>query len=298
MKHLFKILAFLLLLSSCKDKDSTPKSAPALNESEKLIIQEFAKKLESDLNQYQYKLMKQSWNSDQFVKRIGQLNKTQRVVFNTYWEDEWEKEVMYTNVDLINLIKFNNGRAELTQLEDLGSHFDLKLAFIINEVQINFIKYRVEFIKGKAALTDLFFYKTENWLSQKIRLNMKLATKYNAFSTERREAYNAMSAYGSALSSGDSLEALIHLYGVPEEYEKVYDVGVLRLNAASFLADSIYYNILYSESEHIKSLYFDYHLAWAEGDSVKIKTVLKDLGDKTGSQHLMDSLFLGKYYWF
>ena len=206
--------------------------------------------------------------------------------------------MLNTNIDLVNLLKYGNGKIKISNLKDLDSCFYLTFSLILNDKYVDFIKYRIDVDKNQPRLSDMCSYKNDKWLSQTIRENMELATRYTSTSIERRKAYQALAESQRSLKMGDTLGALAYLYEVPESHASVYDISLKRLRLAEAISDSVFYEVLYAEYQTNKSRYLTYRYAWAEADSIMVHEEMTQLAEDTGENDLIDSMYAKRYYWY
>ena len=107
-----RLLLFLLIAGITSCKESHPKTVP-LTEKDKASIDNYARLLVKSFNDYEHKLVRQSWNHKAFKSRVTGLNKTQRSVFDYIFDKKVKDDIGHINVQVINGINLNKGKAIL-----------------------------------------------------------------------------------------------------------------------------------------------------------------------------------------
>ncbi|TNE30696.1 MAG: hypothetical protein EP346_03045, partial [Bacteroidetes bacterium] len=131
MKKFILFSLILVLLSSCTHQNEQNSEELALGPNQKLAIQNFAVDFVADLNAYHYSMMRESWSDELFIERIGELTKTQKTVFNAFWKESWSKEVTNANIEIVNLLKYNQGKVHLSRIEDHESYFIINISLLL-----------------------------------------------------------------------------------------------------------------------------------------------------------------------
>lgn len=296
MKPLIFYFLLIFLVIGCTENQESPKARLSKSEKEKIL--EFSQKLQSSINEYDYTLIRNAWSNPLFVKEVGNLTSTQKTVFDYFWKEEWANLILNNNIDIINLLKYNNGTIKISKLEDLNSHYFINFSLLFNSFYVDFIRYKVEIENDEPKLSDFYSFKTDKWMSQRLRELMNLATMYPSSSTERRTAYAAMNASQQQMKTGDTLEALNQLNRVHKSFANVYEVSFQRMQIAEYLPDSVYYNVLLNEFQNNKSRYIKYRYTCAFGDKDEILGIMQKLADDTGEIDFIDSLLYQRYYWY
>lgn len=292
---LFIIFIFITFLG-CKNNKKV-KEVKLLTEIEKKIITNFSKKLTASINKYEYNFTRNSWDNNKFRKRITKLNSTEQAIFNYYFDKQFSKNILNGNIDLINKLKFNNGKIFLSKIIFFSEHAEIifTLRFSTN---VDFWKYRVELKNNKPILTDYYFYRDECWQSQNIKNIIKLNSKYTAISKQRLQANKNLLESEKQLKNGDSLYALELLYNIPKTHLIGNTLSLKRINLAYKINDSLFFLTLLKEKKLNKSIYINYLYGYYFYDTLELNKVFNKLEMDLGVKNeIIDSLKSLNYFW-
>ena len=288
------LFAILLLVVGCS-KSKTENSI-ALTLENKKAIELYAQQLAKSINDYDHALIRNSWSNEAFAKRVKNLNKVQRNVFNYIFDKEIKDEIKFNNVSLVNHVNLEQGKIHTSNIKHFNSHSEITFLSIFDD-SYNFIKYRVEIINNKPYLCDLFDLKSGLWYSETIKNVINLNSRYDMFSEERRAANLAMRSSNEELRKRDTLSALNYLYDIPKTHWVGNGLSLRKLNLALGVSVSTYGEVLETEFEHDQSLYLKYLYYRYWDDSENLNNVYNTLKYQTGEDLRLDSLIKSESFW-
>lgn len=268
-----------------------------LSQSEKSQLKDFGDKLAASLNRYEYDLIRNSWSNVAFRKRVIGLNITEQTVFDHYFDKDFGTLIKNINIDLVNKIKFNNGKIYFNKIIFYPSHAEIifTLQYLRNT---DFRKFRVELINNTPILTDYYSYRDELWQSENMKNLIRLNARYTTTSQERMKASRSLMESEDYLRRGDSLSALESLYKVPESHLIGNGLSLKRLNLAHGLGDSIFAYSIQQERALNQSIYIRYLHGYYFVDTVELNNVFNELKEELGiTNHMVDSLVNLNYFW-
>ncbi len=289
--YLFTILLLVVGCSKSKTENNI-----ALTIENKEAIELYAQQLAKSINDYDHTLIRNSWSNEAFAKRVKNLNKVQRNVFNYIFDKEIKDEIKFNNISLVSHVNLEKGKIHASNIQHFDSHSEITLLSIFDD-SYNFIKYRVEIINNKPYLCDLFDLKSGIWYSQSVKNVINLNSRYDMFSEERRQANLAMRSSNHELRKRDTLSALYYLYEIPETHWVGNGLSLMKLNLALGVSDSTYGEVLETEFEHDQSLYLKYLYYRYWDDSVNLNNVYNTLKGQTGGDIKLDSLIKNESFW-
>ena len=294
-----KRIQFIILLItflSCNNVNND-KTSQSLTKSEKELIKTFSKNLVSNINSYQYDTLRNAWHSQIFRGRVRGLTKTERNVFDYYYDKEFSRLIRNDNIELVNKLKYNDGKLYFSKIIYYPEHAEIVLSFNYQS-NIDFIKYRVQLLNGVPFLVDYYSYKNELWQSKNVTNMIRLNSRYTAGSTERQQANRCMSESDDYLRKGDTLAALTKLYEIPISHLLGNGLSIQKINLAYNLHDTIFASVLQLEKESNNSNYISYLNAYYFNDTIAMDSVFEQLGKKLGDKNkLLDSLKTFEYFW-
>jgi hypothetical protein len=292
----FTILILLLVCFSCKNENEK-KIINVLGNSDKDLIKTFANNLYISINNYEYELIRSSWDNELFRKRVNKLTKTEQTVFDYYFDKEFATVILNENIDLVNKLKFNTGKLFFSKITYYPTHAEIiySLRFAKN---VDFWKYRVELINNIPKLTDYYSFRDEIWQSQNIINIIRLNSRYTATTKERQQANRSLMESDKYLLHGDSLFALQLLYEIPETHLIGNALSLKRINLAFKLNDTIFASVLIREKEFNKSTYISYLYGYYFYDTIELDKVFYKLEQELGTKNMiLDSLKTLNYFW-
>ncbi|PIQ49939.1 MAG: hypothetical protein COW03_02850 [Cytophagales bacterium CG12_big_fil_rev_8_21_14_0_65_40_12] len=292
-RSLYLFIVFLLVTGCSRSKSG---NAIKLTLENKKAIELFAQQLVKSINDYDYTLIRNSWSNEAFGKRVKDLNRVQRNVFNYIFEKEIKDEIKFTNISLVNHVNSEKGKIYISNIEHFNSHSEITLLSIFDN-NYNFIIYRVEMINGKPYLCDFFDLKSGIWYSEAIKNVINLNSRYDMFSEERRTTNLAWNNSNLTLRKGDTLNALYYLYEIPKTHWVGSGLSLMKLNLAQSVSDSIYAQVLETEFEYDQSLYLKYLYYRYWNDSINLSEVYITLKHQTGEDLKLDSLIANSSFW-
>lgn len=296
IRFIFYISLFTLI--SCKNE---PKKERELSEIDKQTIKTFASNLTESINKYEYDLTRNSWNSDLFKNRVNNLTKAEQTVFNHFYNKNLSKTIMLENINLINKLKNNNGKINLSKVVYFPSHAEIlySMAYSTEDADcVDFWKFRVELSNNIPMISDYYSYRDEIWQSQNVQNILRLSSQYTATSEERHQVNRSLMNSENYLLDGDSLNALIELFEIPESHLIGNALSLMRINLAYQLADSIFVNTLETERELNNSLYIKYLYGYYFNDTLELNEVYRKLDSEIGSYNAhLDSLKTSNHFW-
>lgn len=299
MKNTISVfLLFTLLISLSCHNEKKKSNVHSLTDLEKREVNLFVDSLLASINNHEYELIEQSWDIERFKKRAGNLNKSEKDFFEYAFENQLRDNTLYQIIEIVNDLKHLKGKAYLSKIEYFNEHSEVTLALIFQTKRVDFIKYRIELVERTPKLTDLYFFKAGLWQTNSIKNMILLNSKYRADSKERRNVNMYFNESQRSLKNKDTLQALIYLYEIPNlDYMGNY-LTLRKIDLAYFLHDSIFSEVLETEFETNKSLYFRYFYHNAYKDTLELQKVFKELENETGKGNIaVDSLKTLKYFW-
>ena len=294
MKYIWIII--IAFLFSCKS-EVKEKKVVKLTNTEKTQLKDFGNKLEKSINNYEYELIKNSWNNSVFRKRVKGLAKTEQTVFDHYFDKDFGTKIENENIDLVNKLKFNSGKIFFSKIIFYPKHAEIVFTMLFNQ-NVDFWKYRVELVNTIPQLTDYYSYRDELWKSRNMKNLIRLNARYTATSQKRHQTNRSLTEYAEYLRYGDSLSALESLYKVPETHLIGNGLSLKRINLAYNLGDSILAYSLERERELNQSIYIRYLYGYYFYDTLELNNVFGELKDELGiSNQMIDSLVQLDYFW-
>lgn len=294
MKPFFLFTLILFVLISCGEKKKA-KMIPPLTKEEKEQIVKFAIDLKKSMNNYQYDLIQKSWDGNAFMKRVKGLNKTERRALNSYFKTQLKSSLELANTNVINQLKYNNGRVKLAKVKQFQRHSELTYTLVTGE-HIRFVRYLVKMINGVPKLCDYFILKENFWFSQKIKSLVKLEVGGNKYDNLRIS--NALVSSDRLKQKGQISEAFEVLYEVPSTSMPGNYISHKKLDLAYALNDTIYLEVLMEEYEANKSPHIRYLYHWFFQDTADYMNILDSLAINTGEEQIIDSVKAGYYLWY
>jgi hypothetical protein len=268
-----------------------------LSETEKKTIKDFAFSLTKSINKYEYEFIEKVWDNELFKQRVKASNEIERSLLSHFFEEKLGKQVYYVNVDLINKLKFNNGKLKLSKIIYYQRHAEIIYSMIYDR-NVDFWKYRIELKDSVPKLTDYYSYRDEFWQSENVKNFLRLNTKYTAVSKERQQANGSLIQSDKYLVYGDSIRALEVLYDIPSTHTIGNAISLKRINLAFEISDTTFASVLLKEKELNNSLYINYLYAYYFTDSLELDHVLGELNQELGiKSDLLDSLRTLNYFW-
>jgi hypothetical protein len=268
-----------------------------LSETEKKTIKDFAFSLTKSINKYEYEFIEKVWDNELFKQRVKASNEIERSLLSHFFEEKLGKQVYYVNVDLINKLKFNNGKLKLSKIIYYQRHAEIIYSMIYDR-NVDFWKYRIELKDSVPKLTDYYSYRDEFWQSENVKNFLRLNTKYTAVSKERQQANGSLIQSDKYLVYGDSIRALEVLYDIPSTHTIGNAISLKRINLAFEISDTTFASVLLKEKELNNSLYINYLYAYYFTDSLELDHVLGELNQELGiKSDLLDSLCTLNYFW-
>jgi len=280
---------------SCK---KTIQEKKLLSKSDVAEIHDFVTKLNIAFNEYDYDFVLNSWSHTIFRKRIKNLNSTERGVLDYIYNSKLIKQIDNNNIDIINEIRHSNGK--ITHLKtNIKDNNHAEITYLMElETRFFFLKYRLEILNSEIKLSDIYFFKEDEWMSHRIKKMLKLNTEYKSNSINRYNANKSLSNYNKALSKGDKLEAFKQLNNIPKSHKISNDIRISRIHLASQLSDSIFNMVITKEKEINNNIYIEYLINLYTIDSIQnteiSDTISKEIGIK---KYLLDSLHNKGIYW-
>jgi hypothetical protein len=268
-----------------------------LSETEKKTIKDFAFSLTKSINKYEYEFIEKVWDNELFKQRVKASNEIERSLLSHFFEEKLGKQVYYVNVDLINKLKFNNGKLKLSKIIYYQRHAEIIYSMIYDR-NVDFWKYRIELKDSVPKLTNYYSYRDEFWQSENVKNFLRLNTKYTAVSKERQQANGSLIQSDKYLVYGDSIRALEVLYDIPSTHTIGNAISLKRINLAFEISDTTFASVLLKEKELNNSLYINYLYAYYFTDSLELDHVLGELNQELGiKSDLLDSLCTLNYFW-
>ncbi len=290
------IVSLLFMCVSCKNAGHK-QAVELLSETEMQTINDFAKQLTKSINNYEYELIRNSWDDEGFKKRVIRSSRTEQNVFNGIYDAAYARKILYVSVDLVNRLKYNDGRMLLSKIIYYPSHAEIIVTFQFTG-GIDFWKYRIELRNKVPKLTDYYSFKDDFWQSQNIRNIIKLSITHTATSEERHQANRSLMESEDCLRRGDSIQALELLYEVPVSHLIGNALPLKRINLAYAISDSVFASALVTEKELYESIYINYLYGYYFNDTIELEKVFVELDHKLGIKNeILDSLKTLNYFW-
>lgn len=269
----------------------------ALTRENRIAIEGFADSLVLSINKYEYELLRNSWSDELFKQRIKGLSSAMSHVFEVYFDEKWTTTIKSDNMDLVNRVKYQNGRVYLSNILYSEDFAEITLLIVI-DTHMDFWKYRIEMLGDKPVLSDYFLLKQGRWRSEVMEYELHVNQNYTASSVERRSANQVMEEHRSNLQKGDTLLALLNLYELPKTHAQIDGLSLEKISLAMALNDTIYEQVLSEEYSNSNNLYINYlfHLYWR--DSLGMDSVIASLREEIGNTPYLDSLSGGQMIWY
>lgn len=286
------LLIFLLSLFSCTQKKGETENAN-LNQKQIDLIKDFAAKMTISINQYQYDFVRNAWDKNAFETKVVGLNEFEQSIFNRFYDKELSKNIENANIDLVNKLKYSNGKIILTNMKIFDNFVEATYSMIFDN-GVDFCKYRIEIINEKPKLSDFYSFRDEIWQSQNVKNIIRLYSKH----AQKKETYMSILYSEKALQMRDSLTALEYLYNIPPTNLTGNYLSIRKINLAQAINDSILAQVLVSEFEMNKSIYIKYLYSHYFNDSILLQEVFEKLGKEVGGNNsVLDSLKTSNYLW-
>lgn len=267
---------------------------PPLTKEEKEQIVKFAIDLKKSMNNYQYDLIQKSWDGNAFRKRIRRLNKTERQAFNAYFKIRLKSDLDLANTNIINELRYSNGRVKLAKVKQFQRHSELTYT-VIAKGSVTFVRYWVKLIDGQPKLCDFYLLRENEWFSQKIKKMIRLEA--GGVSRITYKTYKSLRMAERLENRGDTLKALEVLLEVPSNSIYGNVLSHKKLNLALALNDTTYAQVLTKEFEANKSPHIRYLYHWFFMDTADYTNILDSLVINTGEKQMIDSVKAGYYLW-
>lgn len=293
---MLRLTFFVLIITFCFSCFEKKKTSQNLSAAHRMEVEKFSIELIESINGFDFSVINSSWNNGAFKTRVSGITKTQSSVFEHIFEKDLKRTIKVGNLSIIHQVNSEEGHVSLLKLNHFDHHSELILLLSFDE-RFDFLKYRIELIQNKPAITDFYHFKDNLWYSERIINMLRLNSKYDAYSDERHAANRAMYNFDKHLSSGDTLEALYSLYDIPETHRIGNGLSMKKLSLASALGDSIYSIVLATEYENNKSLYMQYLYDLHFEGPIKLNRIYDLLSSELGESATLDSLLNSERYW-
>lgn len=296
MKPFFIILLSVIFFSCSSDEEEV--EIHELTKEEKLILKDFSKQLTSSIVDYKYEFLRNSWDEVLFKKKVQNLNQTQSIVMD-YWFKELNMSLSFEThlVDVSNKIRYEGWRFIDVSNKFSKDHLIIQYTFGYNNALI-FSHYYVELVDDKPRVTDIKNVKHDKWFSDVVENLIRLNSKYPPRSKAVREFNLLRMQSEKSLLEGDTLAALNYLYDVPSELSDALLLSDKKIEIASYLHDSIFYSVLFTELEGTKRFYYDYLMTYHSLDTLKMDEITSKINEQTGvNEEYLDSISSFKYFW-
>lgn len=289
--HFRFTLALLLAftLASCSEDRS------GMTEQSKKKIAQLSKRIVHSINHFEFTVINNSWNNQAFKKRLAGIGRTQKSVFEHLFETKLKYHIKAGNLSLVHDINDYNGKVSFLSLNHFLDYSELNL-LVAFPTHYDFMKYRIEMIKGKPAIVDFFNFKDNLWYSENIINSLRWNSEYDAFSKERHQANAAVSMYNQAMTKEEKLEALRALNNIPKTDVLGNELSIMKLTLAMDLGDTIYVGALAKEYEQNPSLYIQYLYHWVT-DTSQLSQVYQSIENEIGGSISLDTLWNGTRTW-
>jgi hypothetical protein len=292
----FNLCWVVLLISTLVSCSSGNKNQPEpFSQKEKDILYNFANVLKDSINRYDFELLSDAWDADAFKKRVRPLSNAEQAAFNVVYQKEMSRKIFNVIVDMVNKLKFNNGRIYLTRVVYYPNHLEVTYSLVYNGMA-DFLRFRLDLESGVPKITDYFLLREEKWQSRSTLDLMSLNSSVS--NSQKRDVYHCMRESDNALQRGDTLSALDWLGRMPKLPGSPYSISHKRIQLAYNLSDSVFYSVLESEIEGTESTYVKYLYSYFFGDSILLDDVLGHLRIEAGRDNrVVDSLSTMQYFW-
>ena len=294
MKQSIAIVCLFALLAACGEVKKS--DSQKLNDLDRKKIESLSTRLINSINGYDFSIINSSWNNDFFKSRVVNLNKTQRSVFEHYFQKEIKRTIKVGNLSIINQVNDGNGKVARLNLQYFDYHAELTLLLTF-EKRFDFFKYRIEMYEDIPVISDFYHFKDNCWFSEKLINLLHLSTKFDGTSEVRRMANQALTASEKYLNYGDTIGALNALDGFPEAFRIGNSLSLRRLEVALMIDDSMYTQVLEKEFESNKNLYIQYLYGMHFYDNNRLDDVYRLLSQEFGKSEKLDSLVSCGHYW-
>ncbi|WP_420583278.1 hypothetical protein [Reichenbachiella sp.] len=293
MLRITTLLLILVAISSCSNKKT---ETEPLTAEHKAKIVGLSKDLIKSINDFDFSIVNSTWSNKAFKDRVSNITGTQKSVFEHIFEKDLKRKIKTGNLSIIHHINSTNGAASFFNLDHKDHHSELTILLTYND-NFNFFKYRIEIENQKPVLSDSYNFRDNLWYSEKIINSLRLASKHNAFSNDRRETNIAIHNSDQELLKGDTLEALYYLYDIPTTHQTGNWLSFRKLTLAQSLSDSVYASVMVTEYENNKSLYMKYLYHLYFSDSTDLEKVYDILSEELGESKTLDSLVSSGSFW-
>jgi hypothetical protein len=285
------VFIFVACTSNSDEKDQKP-----FTSTERKTIEDFVNRLTESFNKYEYDLVRNSWDKEAFRKRVKKLDNSEQRLFNQYYENELSTVILNVNIDIVNKLKYNQGRLMLSQLTFNAGYAEIVYSLIFSG-NVDFWKYRIELINDTPKLTDYYSYRDELWQSDNMKNIMNLNSKYTSVSKERQQTNWSMAESERYLRAGDSIRALEELYNIPKTHV-INSISIKRINLAQQISDSVFISALKKEKEMNNGIYINYLYCYYFQDTAGLNQIFSRLENEVGTDNeILDSLKTLNYFW-
>lgn len=289
------LLITTIFILSCSSKQEPEKKVLNFNDTEKNKIEQFSKNLRNSLNKYEYKFFVTSWDKPSFDAHFSKETKIAKNILNNYLDETVRKEISHFQLDFVDRLAENNGTIKLTKINHRGLHSVISFA-VSYDIFVDFIQFRVELVNNEPKLTDIYSFRSDDWISNNLKRDLKLNIKYKAGSTERKQANIALIGYKKALESKDFLSALMSLNSIPKSH--VNDFTTLqKLSTAININEDFYKNELDKNAVSSKNLCISYLYASFYQDTTQLNIICEELTNSIGECDEINKLQSGEKFW-
>lgn len=295
MKIPYVQFTFLVLISCSLVSCNSPKTSPNLDKRNQERIAKLSDKIVHSINHFDFSVINNSWNNEAFKNRLSGIGRVQKSVFEHLFESKLKFHIKAGNLSLIHDINDYNGQASFLSLNHFEEHSELIL-LVTFPMNYDFIKYRIELIKGKPAIVDFYNFKDNLWYSESIINSLQWNSEYDAYSKERHDANAAVGLYKQAVTREEKEAALRALNNIPKTDVLGNELSIMKLTLAMDLGDTIYMGALASEYEHNQSLYMQYLYYWLT-DTTRLGEVYQSIEKEIGESVSLDTLWNGDRVW-
>ncbi len=268
-----------------------------LSSTQKLEIEKASKALVASINNYDYDLINALWSDLGFKERLRGITRTQQSVFEHLFKSKIRMMIKSGNLSMVNSIFDYGGELEIMSIEHFDSYSELNLLLTDSDF-FEFFKYRVEWVDNKPALVDYKNIRNDQWFSESIVDDLKLNSKYNAFSTERAEANRAMLLYESAKDGGNYQEALEALELMPVSHRRGDWYRLMRIEMSMLIGDPIFSSVLQEEYNQSKGLYIQYLHFLNKRDTIGTQLIRDKMALSDRGATAFDSLIQAGAFWY
>ena len=269
-----------------------------LSPEQKIKLMNFAHKMENGIMSGDYDVFHKHWNEELLKMRMGKLSKRERVAFKEYYNKHWKFDVNMANLDLINAVKYNEGKIEVTKIDSFSTHVEGTYAYQFSGEKVDFVKYRFELKDSSIVISDRYDFRNEVWLSKNIKKFIRDWTEVPLTAPSRIDYFNNLAQYDRNINDGKYNNALNYLNQIPKPFSNYYSVSLMKLETAIEVSPELYHRTLEEELKYNKFEYLKYLRTIAlESDEAKYNEYFASLSKKVGPTSLVDSLYTGSYYW-